>query len=75
MSKPDFELLRSSKAIACRRQVNGESGGATIHCVVLADGLIVDCGSDGYAEERAKILADAVNAFGPDRFAFGRAGR
>lgn len=74
MSEPDSELLRSSKAIACRRQINGESGGATVHCIVLADGLIVDCGSDGYAEDRAKNLADAVNAFGPDRFAFGRVG-
>lgn len=74
MSEPDFELLRSSKAIACRRQVNGESGGATVHCVVLADGLIIDCGSDGYSQKRAKLLADAVNAFGSDLFAFGRLG-
>ena len=74
MSGIDFDTLRSNRAIACRRQVNGEAGGATIYCIVLGDGLIIDCGSDGYAERRAQLLADAVNAFGPDYFAFGRAG-
>lgn len=74
MSEIDFETLRSTKAVPSRRQVHGEYGGATVHCVVLGDGLIIDCGCDGYAERRAQLLADAVNAFGPDQFAFGRAG-
>jgi len=66
----DFEKLRSPLALACRRQVHGDCGGASVHCVVLADGEIIDCGSDGYAPERARLLADAVNAFGPERFDF-----
>lgn len=66
----DFEKLRSPLALACRRQIHGESGGASVHCVVLADGEIIDCGSDGYAPQRARLLADAVNSFGPERFSF-----
>jgi hypothetical protein len=72
MSGTDFDLLRSDKAIPCHRQVHGEQGGATVFCVVLADGFIVDCGSDGYAQKRSQLLADAVNAFGPDQFVFCR---
>lgn len=68
----DLALLRSDQAIPCHRQVNGEMGGATVHCVVLADGFIVDCGSDGYAQQRAKMLSNAVNACDPSQFAFGR---
>ena len=70
--EPDMELLRSDKAIVARRQVHADCGGATVHCVVLADGALIECGSDGYAEDRAKLLAAAVNQFGPERFAFGR---
>lgn len=73
MSGIDFDTLRSNLAIPCHRQVNGESGGATVFCVVLADGFIVDCGSDGYSQARSKALADAINSFGPDKFAFGKA--
>lgn len=68
----EWELLRSDKAIVARRQVHSDCGGATIHCVVLADGALIECGSDGYAEDRARLLATAVNAFGPEQFAFGR---
>lgn len=67
-----MELLRSDKAIVARRQVHADCGGATIHCVVLADGALIECGFDGYAEDRARLLALAVNSFGPERFAFGR---
>lgn len=67
-----MELLRSPKALVCHRQVNGECGGATVHCVVLADGFIVECGSDGYAEGRAILLAAAVNASNPAAFDFRR---
>ena len=70
-----FELLNSHQAIPCRRQINCEHGGATVHCVVLSDGFIVECGSDGHSEERANLLATAINSFGPYKFAFGRAGR
>ena len=68
----EWGLLRSDKAIVARRQVHADCGGATIHCVVLADGALIECGSDGYAEDRARLLAAAVNSFGPERFAFGR---
>lgn len=68
----DLELLRSDQAIPCHRQVHGEAGGATIHCVVLADGFIVDCGSDYYAQTRAKLVTDAINSADPSKFAFGR---
>lgn len=68
----DMELLRSDQAIPCHRQINGEAGGATVFCVVLADGFIIDCGSGGYAQKRAILLADAVNAANPSKFAFGR---
>lgn len=64
----DFETLMSPMAIVARRQVHVDCGGATIHCVVLADGFIVECGSDGYAERRAALLAEAVNATGPEKF-------
>ena len=70
MSEIDMETLRSAKAIVGRRQVHSDCGGATIHCVVLADGFIVECGSDGYAELRAKLLAEMVNAGDPVAFNF-----
>lgn len=66
----DMDTLRSPKAITCHRQINGECGGATVYCVVLADGFLIECGSDGYSERRAKTLADAVNAYGAERFDF-----
>lgn len=71
MSEPDMALLRSDRAIVARRQINGEQGGATVACVVLADGEIIECGSGYYSEQRAALLAEAVNAFGPEKFNFG----
>lgn len=68
----DFKTLMSPVAIVARRQVHADCGGA-IHCVVLADGFIVECGSDGYAEKRAALLAEAVNATGPEKFKMGGA--
>lgn len=68
----DMDTLRSPKAIVAHRQVHSDCGGATIYCVILADGFIVECGSDGYAENRAQFLAEAVNANGPERFEFRR---
>lgn len=70
MGEIDFETLSSPKAIVCHREINGECGGATVFCVVLADGFIIECGSSGYAERRAKVLADAINATGPEKFDF-----
>lgn len=64
----DIETIRSPKALVCHRQIHADCGGATVFCVVLADGFIVECGSDGYAQFRAKQLAEAVNTFGAERF-------
>ena len=68
----DIETLRSDKAVVAHRQINSDMGGATVQCVILADGFIVECGSDGYAQERAAHLAYAINPFGAERFAFTR---
>lgn len=67
MGDNTLDAIRSPRALVCHREVNGETGGATIHCVVLADGFILDCGT-GAGEGRAKLLAAAVNAFGPEKF-------
>lgn len=64
----DFDLIRSPQAIVAHRQIHADCGGATVLCVVLADGFIVECGSDGYSQKRAALLAEAVNTFGPERF-------
>lgn len=72
MGDPDINLLRSAQAIVARREINGECGGATVMCVVLADGFIIECGSGGYGERRAEALAAAVNATGPEIFDFER---
>ncbi|WP_242218056.1 hypothetical protein [Shinella zoogloeoides] len=70
----DLETLRSPLALVAHRQIHSDCGGATVFCVVLADGFIVDCGSDGYSQKRAMILAEAVNAFGPDKFLMRKGG-
>lgn len=64
----DFDLIRSQQAIVAHRQIHSDCGGATVFCVVLADGFIVECGSDGYSQKRAALLAEVVNASGPERF-------
>lgn len=68
----EFGLLRSDQALPCHREINCEQGGATVYCVVLADGFIVDCGSGYYGKQRSELLAAAVNASNPSQFAFGR---
>ncbi|AHE52661.1 hypothetical protein NX02_04590 [Sphingomonas sanxanigenens DSM 19645 = NX02] len=35
--------------------------------VLLADGFLIDCGSSGYGEKRAQILAEIINEVGPSR--------
>lgn len=72
MNDTDFETLRGPRAIVAHRQINGEYGGATVHCVVLADGFILECGSDGYADRRAKFLAQVINAADPAGFNFAK---
>lgn len=59
--------LQSDKALVCRREVNGEQGGAVVWHVMLSDGHLVDCGSGGLAEARANTLAEMINEAGPER--------
>ncbi len=66
-------LLKSDKAIAATRHIAGDYGGAVVHCVVLADGFILECGCDGYSPERAALLAETINAANPASFNFGKA--
>ena len=66
-----MKRLMSSEALVCHRQINGESGGATVQCVLLADGFLLECGSDGYAKGRAIALAEAINAYWASRFSRG----
>lgn len=73
MGEIDFKTLSGPKALVCHRQINGEAGGAIVFCVVLADGFIVECGSDGYAQRRATLLADVINDGEPERFNFRKA--
>ncbi len=68
MANDQMAELRSPRAMVCHREISGEMGGATIHCVVLADGFIVECGSSGVSDLRAKRLAEAVNSYGPEKF-------
>lgn len=63
-------LLRSPKALVATRYIAGEMGGSTIHCVVLADGFILECGAGMDAEERAVLLAETINAASPEAFNF-----
>ena len=67
MTEVNMKDLSSSKALVCHRHVAGEMGGATVWCVVLADGFILECGSGGVSQQRAIILARIINASGPER--------
>ena len=62
-----FEELRSDKALVCKREINGESGGATVWCVWLSDGFLIECGSTFLSERRARTLAEIINVGGPER--------
>ncbi len=61
--------LGSDKAVLARREINGEQGGALVFCVVLSDGFILDLGSSSLAEARANVIADMINAAGPEKLA------
>jgi len=71
----DIDILLSPQALVAHRQINSDAGGATVFCVVLADGFIIECGSDGYSQQRAMRLAEAVNAYGAEFFALKHLGR
>lgn len=63
-----FADLSSPKALVCRKEINGEQGGATVFHVLLADGFLLDCGSGAHSEARANILAITINRGGPELF-------
>lgn len=65
--KATFEELRSDKALVCRREVTGESGGATVWLVLLSDGFLIECGTSFLSEQRARTLAEIINEAGPER--------
>lgn len=62
-----FKELCSDKALVCKREINGDAGGATVHMVLLSDGFLIDCGAGGIAERRAQTLAVMINEAGPER--------
>lgn len=66
MAGVTFKELQSDKALVCKREINGEKGGATVWCVCLSDGFLIECGVR-WGEERARILADIINAGGPEK--------
>jgi hypothetical protein len=68
MGDADFNDLKSDKALVAYRQVHSSAGGATIPCVVLSDGFIIECGFDGYSVQRAKSIANAINSYGAGVF-------
>lgn len=60
-------------AVVATRHIAGEMGGATVYCVVLPDGFILECGCDGFSQKRAVLLAETINKANPHAFQFGRA--
>jgi len=60
----DWAELNSDKALVCRREINCEQGGATVHMFLLSDVFLVDCGNSA---KRAEILAAIINEAGPER--------
>lgn len=60
-------VLSSDQALVCRREINSEQGGATVFCVLLSDGFLLECGSGLLAEARANTLAEIINAGAPER--------
>ena len=62
-----WDDLNSDKALVCKREINCDQGGATVHMVLLSDGFLLDCGAGLYAERRAKILASMINEAGSVR--------
>ena len=61
MEKTYEERLRSGAAIVATRHIAGDYGGATVWCVVLADGFIVELGCQSISEARAHTLARIIN--------------
>lgn len=67
MTAHTMRELSSDKALVCRKEINGEQGGATVWHVLLSDGHLIDCGSSSLAHARAHVLAEIINAGGPEK--------
>ena len=63
-----FEDVKSDRALVCKKEINGEQGGATVFHVMVADGFLLDCGSGVEGEQRANILAIQINRGRPELF-------
>lgn len=57
----DMEDMGSHKALVCRREHRADCGVGIVWLVCLADGYVIDCGSDYWAEARANTLAQLIN--------------
>lgn len=60
-----FERLRSNEALVTHREHRTDCGVGTVWSVLLGDGYLIDCGTQGKA--RAHILAEIINEAGCDR--------
>lgn len=69
MNNVDMKLLRSAKAIVCKKHHAGEMGGAFEWFVCLADGFLMSCGAEPLSEARAHVLAETLNTLAPNNFA------
>ena len=61
----NFEDLRSDKAIVCTKEHRADCGVGTVWFVLLSDGYLIDCGTQG--EARANVLAGIINSAGPEK--------
>ncbi len=60
-----FSELNSDKALVCQREHRADCGVGTVWLVLLGDGYLIDCGTQG--EARAHILAEIINEAGSER--------
>jgi len=60
--------LQSDRALVLHREHRCEQGRGTVWFVCLADGYLIDCGTDRVSEARARLLASIINDAEPKRF-------
>jgi hypothetical protein len=57
-----YKSKQTDKASLGWKEHFGPVGSAREHVVYMPDGFILSCGIDGFSEERARRLVDAINA-------------
>lgn len=62
-----WEELRSDKALVCHKEHRCDAGVGTAWLICLSDGYLIDCGTDRRSKARAHILAEIINAGGPEK--------